>query len=88
VAYIMKSEHNLDLPRRLQIEFSRVVQAHTDAGGGEVSSSRLWEIFQFEYLEPDTPLRLVSVSTSSTAKGQTSLTAQVVGRGLDADDHG
>jgi 2-isopropylmalate synthase len=81
VAYIMKSEHNLDLPRRLQIEFSKAVQAHTDAGGGEVSSSRLWEIFQFEYLEPDTPLRLVSVSTSSTAKGQTSLTAQVVAGG-------
>ncbi len=38
VAYIMKAEHNLDLPRRLQIEFSRVVQAHTDIGGGEVSA--------------------------------------------------
>jgi 2-isopropylmalate synthase len=81
VAYIMKSEHNLDLPRRLQIEFSRAVQAHTDAGGGEVSASRLWEIFQFEYLEPDTPLRLVSVSTASTASSQTSLTAQVVAGG-------
>jgi 2-isopropylmalate synthase len=81
VAYIMKSEHNLDLPRRLQIEFSKAVQAHTDAGGGEVSPSRLWEIFQFEYLEPDSPLRLVSVSTASTADGQTSLTAQVVARG-------
>ena len=46
VAYIMKSEHNLDLPRRLQIEFSRVVQSHTDADGGEVSPGRLWEIFQ------------------------------------------
>src|SRR5918912_532825 len=52
VAYIMKSEHNLDLPRRLQIEFSKAVQAHTDAGGGEVSAGRLWGIFQFEYLEP------------------------------------
>src|SRR6187401_3204512 len=77
VAYIMKAEHNLDLPRRLQIEFSKAVQAHTDAGGGEVSASRLWEIFQFEYLEPDTPLRLVSVSTASTENGQTSLAAQV-----------
>ena len=73
VAYIMKSEHNLDLPRRLQIEFSKAVQAHTDAGGGEVSASRLWEIFQFEYLEPDTPLRLVSVATASAPNGQTSL---------------
>ena len=65
VAYIMKSEHNLDLPRRLQIEFSRVVQGHTDADGGEVSPGRLWEIFQFEYLEPDSPLRLVSVEAAS-----------------------
>ena len=81
VAYIMKSEHNLDLPRRLQIEFSKAVQAHTDAGGGEVSASRLWEIFQFEYLEPDTPLRLVSVATTSAANGQTSLTAHVVSGG-------
>jgi 2-isopropylmalate synthase len=81
VAYIVRSEHNLDLPRRLQIEFSKAVQAHTDAGGGEVSASRLWEIFQFEYLEPDTPLRLVSVSTASTENGQTSLAAQVVADG-------
>jgi 2-isopropylmalate synthase len=81
VAYIMKSEHNLDLPRRLQIEFSKAVQAHTDAGGGEVSASRLWEIFQFEYLEPDTPLRLVSIATTSAQNGQTSLGAHVVANG-------
>jgi len=81
VAYIMKSEHNLDLPRRLQIEFSKAVQAHTDAGGGEVRPNRLWEIFQFEYLEPDSPLRLVSVSTESTEIGQTCLTAQIVASG-------
>ena len=43
VAYIMKTEHNLDLPRRLQIEFSRVVQAYTDADGGEVSTDALWD---------------------------------------------
>lgn len=50
VAYLMKSDHALDLPRMLQIEFSRVVQGHTDSLGGEVSSARLWEIFQDEYL--------------------------------------
>jgi 2-isopropylmalate synthase len=71
----------LDLPRRLQIEFSKAVQAHTDAGGGEVSASRLWEIFQFEYLEPGTPLRLVTVSTTSAEHGETSLSAQVVTNG-------
>ncbi|WP_204046477.1 2-isopropylmalate synthase, partial [Acrocarpospora phusangensis] len=45
VAYIMKADHHLDLPRRLQIEFSRVVQARTDAQGGEVTPARMWEIF-------------------------------------------
>jgi 2-isopropylmalate synthase len=50
VAYIMKEEHNLDLPRRLQIEFSGVVQQVTDADGGEVSPQQMYEIFADEYL--------------------------------------
>lgn len=50
VAYLLKKDHNLELPRRLQIEFSGVVQHKTDAEGGEVSSDQLWEIFQDEYL--------------------------------------
>jgi len=50
VAYLLKTDHSLDLPRKLQIEFSRVVQGHTDSVGGEISSERLWEIFQDEYL--------------------------------------
>jgi 2-isopropylmalate synthase len=50
VAYIMKAEHALDLPRRLQIEFSRVVQEHTDTDGGEITPDRMWEIFEAEYL--------------------------------------
>jgi 2-isopropylmalate synthase len=50
VAYLLKQDHALDLPRRLQIEFSAVVQAKTDAEGGEVSSDDLWRIFQDEYL--------------------------------------
>ena len=50
VAYLMKTDHSLDLPRKLQIEFSKVVQGHTDSLGGEVSSERLWDIFQDEYL--------------------------------------
>ena len=81
VAYIMKSEHNLDLPRRLQIEFSRVVQAHTDSDGGEVSPADLWEIFQLAYLRPDQPLRLVSVDSSAMSGGHDTLTAQVVSGG-------
>jgi 2-isopropylmalate synthase len=50
VAYLLKSDHSLDLPRKLQIEFSRVVQNKTDQDGGEVSSEQLWEIFTDEYL--------------------------------------
>ena len=50
VAYLMKSEHSLDLPRRLQIEFSQVVQRRTDTGGGEVSAAELWDVFRDEYL--------------------------------------
>ena len=50
VAYLMKNEHHLDLPRRLQIEFSQVVQAKTDEQGGEVSAAALWEAFENEYL--------------------------------------
>lgn len=50
VAYLLKTDHSLDLPRKLQIEFSRVVQNHTDSQGGEVTSEELWRIFQDEYL--------------------------------------
>jgi 2-isopropylmalate synthase len=50
VAYLLKTDHSLDLPRKLQIEFSRVVQNKTDSEGGEVSSAKLWEIFTDEYL--------------------------------------
>ncbi len=50
VAYLLKNDHSLDLPRKLQIEFSRVVQNKTDQDGGEVSSAKLWDIFIDEYL--------------------------------------
>nr|WP_222871618.1 2-isopropylmalate synthase [Nonomuraea sp. PA05] len=50
VAYIMKADHQLDLPRRLQIEFSKVVQARTDSEGGEISPAAMFEIFRDEYL--------------------------------------
>ncbi|HZB30108.1 MAG TPA: 2-isopropylmalate synthase [Streptosporangiaceae bacterium] len=65
VAFIMKSEHSLDLPRRLQIEFSRVVQDRTDADGGEVTADRMWEIFAAEYLAPGPRAGLLAHRTSS-----------------------
>jgi 2-isopropylmalate synthase len=68
VAYIMKTEHQFDLPRKLQIEFSGVVQRHTDSEGGEVFPAQMWEIFSREYLvdhqpEPRLAVREYSVST-------------------------
>jgi 2-isopropylmalate synthase len=65
VAYIMKTEHHLDLPRRLQIEFSQVVQARTEAGGGEVLPEQMWEAFEAEYLARRTPVALNRHHTSS-----------------------
>ncbi len=53
VAYLLKSEHHLDLPRRLQIEFSGVIQRQADLVGGEVSAAKIWSAFQDEYLPND-----------------------------------
>jgi 2-isopropylmalate synthase len=63
VAYLLKSEHQLDLPRRLQIEFSGVVQRRTDSSGGEVSSAELWLAFRDEYLP-------VSKADAAAANGE------------------
>ncbi len=81
VAYLLKSDHALDLPRKLQIEFSAVVQAKTDAEGGEVTSDEIWEIFQDEYLPApaDRPedkwgrFELYSTRTASDMTGEVSL---------------
>ncbi len=65
VAYIMKTEHSLDLPRRLQIDFSRVVQEHTDGEGGEVTPERMWEIFEREFLTNGPRVGLLAHRASS-----------------------
>jgi len=61
VAYVMKTEHNFDLPRRLQIEFSAVIQRHTDDEGGEVDPAKMWEIFSREYLVDYQPSQFATV---------------------------
>ncbi|WP_306231377.1 2-isopropylmalate synthase [Agrococcus beijingensis] len=81
VAYLLKTDHGLDLPRRLQVEFSNIVQARTDSEGGEVSSAEIWQIFGDEYL-PNPSRRaedqwgrfeLREVAASSTMGGATTL---------------
>jgi 2-isopropylmalate synthase len=82
MAYIMKADHHLDLPRRLQIEFSRVVQQHTDAEGGEVTSEQMGDIFATEYLRSAEPLELVTCTTVSNGNGY-QITAKVRDRGVE-----
>ena len=71
VAYVMKSEHQLDLPRRLQIEFSHVIQSHTEDQGGEVFPDQMWKIFVDEYLPSEDNrwgrFRFTSLNQSSSA---------------------
>ena len=59
VAYIMKADHGLALPRRLQIEFSQAIQQITDGEGGEVSPKEMWDVFAQEYLAPLRPLERI-----------------------------
>ena len=77
VAYILRAEHKLELPRRLQIEFSRIVQGLTDEEGGEISGAEIWAAFRAEYLERRTPLALNSVHTSSAAGERDALSVNV-----------
>ena len=77
VAYLIKSEHKLDLPRRLQIEFSGAVQRQTDGEGGEMDASAIWASFTAEYLERRTPLSLDAVHSSSSVRGRDELSVTV-----------
>ena len=70
VAYLLQSEHELDLPRRLQIEFTRAVQQVTDTTGKEISGTELWEHFNSEYLDASKPYWLASFSTEQNAAGK------------------
>lgn len=85
VSYIMKSEHQMDLPRRLQIEFSGVVQRGVDQDGGEVAPAELWARFQDEYLpNPARPwgrFELVNVVTDSTVDGDSTIEATITDEG-------
>jgi len=85
VAYLMKNEHHLDLPRRLQIEFSQVVQAKTDHEGGEVTPADLWQIFEDEYLPADSNtwgrFRLKGLSQSSHMDEDVKLSVDIADNG-------
>jgi 2-isopropylmalate synthase len=89
VAYLMKTEHHLDLPRRLQIEFSKIVQSQTEAQGGEVSADELWAIFEDEYLPTDGApwgrFRLKGLSQTSVMNQDVQLTVAITDRGQEVE---
>ena len=89
VAYIMKSEHKLELPRRLQIEFSQVIQRVTDSEGGEVSPAAMWEYFTDEYLpNPSAPwgrFALRSISQESAVNGATTVQVVIADNGTEIE---
>ncbi|MCX6521095.1 MAG: 2-isopropylmalate synthase [Actinobacteria bacterium] len=78
VAYVMKTEHGFDLPRRLQIEFSKTIQHITEDSGTEVSPVVMWDAFQEAYLPPEPRFRLTSHELrSDSTSGRTAITAQL-----------
>ncbi|MEU7066220.1 2-isopropylmalate synthase [Streptomyces sp. NPDC053429] len=87
IAYVLKNDHKLDLPRRMQIEFSRIIQAKTDAEGGEVTPKAIWSVFQDEYLpNPENPwgrIQLRSGSTATDKDGTDTLTVEAVVDGVE-----
>jgi 2-isopropylmalate synthase len=78
VSYIMKVEHGFDLPRRLQIEFSKSIQAITEDTGTEISPGAMWDAFQRTYLPDEAPMTLESHELSTSADGKTRITAQLL----------
>ncbi|SKC68383.1 2-isopropylmalate synthase [Krasilnikoviella flava] len=93
IAYLLSTEHSLDLPRRLQIEFSGVVQQFTDTAGSEVTGSDIWRIFSDEYLpvevhdprglEPWGRLKLRETRTTAAEGGATALAVDVLDQGVE-----
>ncbi|HVM67593.1 MAG TPA: 2-isopropylmalate synthase [Acidimicrobiales bacterium] len=77
VAYVMKAEHGLDLPRRLQIEFSKTVQLVTEESGTEITPGEMWARFEEEYLRNGGPLQLLSHEVLTGDEGA-SVTAQLL----------
>jgi 2-isopropylmalate synthase len=87
VAYVLKNGHKLDLPRRMQIEFSKIIQAKTDAEGGEVTPEQIWSVFRDEYLPTDDNawgrIVLRSAQASTSSDGTDALTVEAVVDGVD-----
>ena len=81
VAYILKNDHHLDLPRRLQIEFSQIVQGLTEGEAGEIEPAAIWAAFVAEYLGREEPYALTSFSSTTSVEGRDQQAVDLVVRG-------
>jgi 2-isopropylmalate synthase len=92
IAYILEKEHGLELPRRLQVEFSKIVQAIADGEGVELPAERLWEAFEREYLEGNGPYAFVEHKSKSGPghSGEQEVTARILvdGKAKSVSGHG
>ncbi len=85
VAYLLKTDQQLELPRRLQIEFTRVIQGITDTTGGEITASEIWTEFRHHYLVTHKPFELLRFETAQNAQGQDRTTINATVRYNDED---
>ncbi|MEV0114582.1 2-isopropylmalate synthase [Streptomyces sp. NPDC050844] len=87
IAYVLQNDHKLDLPRRMQVEFSKIIQTKTDSEGGEVTPDAIWGIFQDEYLpNPENPWGRIQVKNGQTTTdkdGTDTLTVEATVDGAD-----
>ncbi len=85
--YVLKNDHKLDLPRRMQIEFSKIIQAKTDAEGGEITPKEIWAVFQDEYLpNPDNPWGRIQVRTGQSTTDTDGVDTLTVEATVDGED--
>ncbi|MFF7751341.1 2-isopropylmalate synthase [Streptomyces sp. NPDC007971] len=87
ISYVLKNDHKLDLPRRMQIEFSRLIQAKTDAEGGEITPKEIWAVFQDEYLpNPDNPWGRIQVRNGQSTTDTDGVDTLTVEATVDGED--
>jgi 2-isopropylmalate synthase len=87
IAYVLKNDHKLDLPRRMQVEFSKVIQAKTDAEGGEVTPKDIWNTFQDEYLpNPANPWGRIQVKQGQTTTDTDGVDTLTVEAEIDGEE--
>ncbi|MFF3844361.1 2-isopropylmalate synthase [Streptomyces sp. NPDC002328] len=87
IAYVLKNDHKLDLPRRMQIEFSKLIQAKTDAEGGEVTGGAIWAAFRDEYLpNPENPWGRIQVRNGQSTTDTDGVDTLTVEATVDGED--